>query len=223
MNEFSLHSAIKQWYSVPGDRFEVSVEDFIVDIVQHRLLIEIQTRNFSAAKKKLQRLVETHKVRLVYPIPKQKWIIRVAQSGEPISRRKSPKEGRLVDLFYELVRLPDLMKCKNFSLEVLMIEEEEVRCSDGKGSWRRRGASIKDRKLLGVTERVLFRNEKDFLRFLPDKLPDRFTNKDLSTRVGVPINLARKITYCLKKMGTIAEVGKRGRELLFQVLPLATA
>lgn len=223
MNEYTLHSAIKQWYSLPGDTFEVSIGDFVVDVVQGSLLVEIQTKNFSAAKRKLQRLVGDHKVRLVYPIAKQKWIVRVAQSGEPLSRRKSPKKGRLVDLFHELVRLPDLIEHRNFSLEVLMIEEEEVRCNDGRGSWRRRGVSIKDRKLISVTERVLFKDEKDFLRFLPGELPDPFTNKDLSVRVAVPVNLARKITYCLKKMGTVAEVGKRGRELLFHILPLETA
>ena len=223
MNEYTLHSAIKQWYSLPGDMFEVNIGDFVVDVVQGSLLVEIQTKNFSAAKRKLQRLVGDHKVRLVYPIAKQKWIVRVAQSGEPLSRRKSPKKGRLVDLFHELVRLPDLIEHRNFSLEVLMIEEEEVRCNDGRGSWRRRGVSIKDRKLISVTERVLFKDEKDFLRFLPGELPDPFTNKDLSTRVAVSVNLARKITYCLKKMGTIAEVGKRGRELLFHILPLETA
>lgn len=223
MNEYTLHSAIKQWYSLPGDMLEVNIGGFVVDVVQGSLLVEIQTKNFSAAKRKLQRLVGDHKVRLVYPIAKQKWIVRVAQSGEPLSRRKSPKKGRLVDLFHELVRLPDLIEHRNFSLEVLMIEEEEVRCNDGRGSWRRRGVSIKDRKLISVTERVLFKDEKDFLRFLPGELPDPFTNKDLSVRVAVSVNLARKITYCLKKMGTIAEVGKRGRELLFHILPLETA
>jgi len=223
MNEYTLHSAIKQWYSLPGDVFEVSIGGFVVDVVQGSLLVEIQTKNFSAAKRKLQRLVGDHKVRLVYPIAKQKWIVRVAQSGELLSRRKSPKKGRLVDLFHELVRLPGLIEHRNFSLEVLMIEEEEVRCNDGRGSWRRGGASVKDRKLISVTERVLFKDEKDFLRFLPGELPDPFTNKDLSVRVAVSVNLARKITYCLKKMGTIAEVGKRGRELLFHVLPLETA
>ncbi|MCK5593136.1 hypothetical protein KAI31_03460, partial [Candidatus Bathyarchaeota archaeon] len=191
MNEYTLHSAIKQWYSLPGDMFEVNIGGFVVDVVQGSLLVEIQTKNFSAAKRKLQRLVGDHKVRLVYPIAKQKWIVRVAQSGEPLSRRKSPKKGRLVDLFHELVRLPDLIEHRNFSLEVLMIEEEEVRCNDGRGSWRRRGASIKDRKLISVTERVLFKDEKDFLRFLPGELPDPFTNKDLSTRVAVSVNLAR--------------------------------
>jgi hypothetical protein len=222
MNEHTLHSAIKQWYSLPGDMHEVNIGGFVVDVVQGSLLVEIQTKNFSAAKRKLQRLVGDHKVRLVYPIAKQKWIVRVAQSGEPLSRRKSPKKGRLVDLFHELVRLPDLIEHRNFSLEVLMIEEEEVRCNDGRGSWRRRGVSIKDRKLISVTERVLFKDEKDFLRFLPGELPDPFTNKDLSANVAVSVNLARKITYCLKKMGTIAEVGKRGRELLFHILPLET-
>ncbi len=219
MNEYTLHSAIKQWYSIPGDMFEVNIGGFVVDVVQGSLLVEIQTKNFSAAKRKLQRLVGDHKVRLVYPIAKQKWIVRVAQSGEPLSRRKSPKKGRLVDLFHELVRLPDLIEHRNFSLEVLMIEEEEVRCNDGRGSWRRRGASIKDRKLMSVNERILFKDEKDFLRFLPGELPDPFTNKDLSTCAAVSVSLARRITYCLKKMGTIAEAGKRGRELLFHILP----
>jgi hypothetical protein len=50
MNEHSLHSEIKKWYTLPGDRFEVKIDDFIVDIVRHALLIEIQTRNFSAIK-----------------------------------------------------------------------------------------------------------------------------------------------------------------------------
>ena len=218
MNEYSLHSAIKNWYSLPGDRFEVRVDDFIVDIVRETLLIEIQTRNFSAIKKKLAKLLENHRVRLVYPIPQQKWIVHVTESGEIVRRRKSPKKGRLSDLFYELVRAPNLIKEENFSLEVLMIDEEEVRCNDGKGSWRRRGVSIKDRRLMNVHSKVLFRNGKDFLRFLPSDLIKPFTNKKLAKLSGVSINLARKITYCLRRIGTITTVGKKGKELIFEVL-----
>ena len=154
MNEYSLHSAIKNWYSLPGDKFEVRIDGFIVDIVRESLLIEIQTKNFSAIKKKLTKLLENHEVRLVYSIPQQKWIVYVTESGEIVRRRKSPKKGRLSDLFYELVRTPNLIKEENFSLDVLMIEEEEVRCNDGKGSWRR-GVSIKDRKLMNVHSNVL--------------------------------------------------------------------
>jgi len=223
MNEHSLHSAVKQWYALPGDQFEVSVEDFVVDIVRGGLLIEIQTRNFSAIKQKLKRLIREHCVRLVYPIAKRKWIVRVTQSGEILSRRRSPKKGRLIDLFYELVRIPDMINSPNFSLEILMVKEEEVRCNDGKGSWRRRGVSIRDRKLIDVIGRMMFKDEKDFLRFLPGNLPEPFSNIDLSRNIDAPINLARKITYCLKKMGAIVEVGKKGRELLFHIPPLETS
>jgi hypothetical protein len=217
MNEYSLHSAIKNWYSSPGDKLEVRIDDFIVDIVREPLLIEIQTKNFSAIKKKLTKLLENHEVRLVYPIPQQKWIVYVTESGEIVRRRKSPKKGRLSDLFYELVRTPNLIKEENFSLDVLMIEEEEVRCNDGKGSWRRKGVSIKDRKLINVHSNVLFRNEKDFLNFLPSDLGKPFTNRELAKLSGISINLARKITYCLRKMGTITTVGKKGKELIFEV------
>ena len=217
MNEHSLHSEIKSWYSLPGDKFEVRIDDFIVDIVREPLLIEIQTKNFSAIKKKLTKLLENHQVRLVYPIPQLKWIVHVTESGEIIRRRKSPRKGRLIDLFYELVNAPDFIGHENFSLEVLMIEEEEVRCNDGKGSWRRRGVSIKDRRLMNVHSKVLFRNEKDFLNFLPSDLTKPFTNRTLAKLSGVSIYLARKITYCLRKMGTVTIAGKNGKGLIFEV------
>ena len=220
MTEYSLHSAIKHWYSLPNDEIEVNIGGFVVDITRGNLLIEIQTKNFSAIKKKVEKMAKGHSVRLVYPIAKQKWIVHITPSGEILSRRKSPKRGRLVDLFNELVHLPDMINSKNFSLEVLLIKEEEIRCDDGRGSWKRRGVSIRNRKLIDVVERVLFRDEKDFLRFLPSELFEPFTNRDLSRSIGVSINLARKITYCLRKMDVIAEDGKRGRELLFHILPL---
>ena len=218
MNEHSLHSAIKDWYSLPKDRFEVRIDGFIIDILRGDLLIEVQTKSFHAIKGKLSSLVENHQIRLVYPIPERKWIARVTKSGELLSKRKSPRKGRLVDLFYELVSIPDLIAKENFSLEVLMIEEEEIRCNDGKGSWRRRGVSIKDRRLINVTGRVLFRNEIDFLRFLPSGLKRTFTNRSLADLTGVSIYLIRKMTYCLRKMGAIRMVDKNGRELIFTKL-----
>src|SRR5688572_30856194 len=46
-------------------------------------------------------------------------------------RRKSPKKGRVEDLFWELVSIPQLLMNPNFSLEVLMISGEEVRRYNG--------------------------------------------------------------------------------------------
>ena len=216
MNEHSLHSEIKEWYTVPGDKIEVKIDGFIIDIARGTLLIEIQTKNFSAIRRKLSNLVKNHQVRLVHPIPERKWIVRVTETGKTIGRRKSPRKGRLVDLFYELVSISDLIDNENFSLEVLMIEEEEIRCNDGKGSWRRKGVSIKDAKMINVNSKLLFKNRRDFLAFLPNDLRTPFTNRTLANQAGVSIPLARKITYCLRKMGVITYAGKKRRELMFQ-------
>ena len=217
MTEYSLHSEIKDWYKVSGDRLEVKVEDFIVDILRERLLIEIQTGNFSAIKQKLTKLLENNKVRLVYPIAKIRWIVHVSESGQCIRRRRSPKRGKVIDLFYELVHTPSLIKDRNFSLEVLLIEEEQLRCYDGRGSWKRSGISVKDRRLLNVFDRIVFRGTKDFLRFLPEELNGCFSNKVLASKLGISIILTRKITYCLRKMGAISIAAKKRNELLFQI------
>ena len=217
MTEYSLHSEIKEWYSVLGGEVEVKVDDFIVDVVKDGLLIEIQTRNLFAIKNKLGKLLLTNPVRLVYPLSKVKWLVYVSNSGDFVRKRRSPKREKIVDLFIELVHLSDLTNNKNFSFEVLLIEEEEMRCDDGKGSWRRRGISIKDRKLLKVFDRILFEDRTDFLKILPNNLGAPFTNRVLARELGISIRLAQKITYCLRKMNVLIIDCKKKRELLFRV------
>jgi hypothetical protein len=214
--ESSLHSAIKKWCFLEGDKFEVNVDGFVVDIVRGDLLIEIQTANFSAIRPKLLHLLNEHKVRLVYPIPRVKWILhRSPTTGETFGRRRSPKKGGLPDLFSELMRIPTLFSKGNFSIEVLMIEVEEVRCKDGRGSWRRKGTSIEDRRLIRVLERQVFERKTDFLRILPKELPDPFSNRDLAGSLRISVNQSRKMTYSLRKMGAITHVANKGNQMLF--------
>jgi len=219
MNEHSLHLDIKKAYSLPGDQFEVKLDHYVVDILRGQLVIEVQTKNFSAIKGKLERLTEKHKVRLVYPLTEKKWITYLTKENTVISKRKSPKKGRLTDLFRELVMISHVVRDDNFSLEVLFIDEEEVRCNDGKGSWRRKGVSIKERRLLQVNSRILFQTKTDYLKMLPDSLNQVFTNRELSKLAKIPLRTARQITYCLRKSDTILLAPKRGRELAFQVAP----
>ena len=82
LNEKPLHAALKEWYRQPGDRFEVCVDGFVVDIVRGPVLVEIQTRNFAAIKRKLAKLAVHNPVRLVYPIARDKWIVKLAEDGK---------------------------------------------------------------------------------------------------------------------------------------------
>lgn len=215
--EKSLHGSLIEWYAQRGDAFEVKLDGFIVDIVRGDLLIEVQTRNLAVLKTKLRRLLSSHRVRLVHPIATQKWILHVTRKGQVRTRRRSPKRGRLEDLFEELVSIPDLITHPNFELEIAMVEEEEVRRADGRGSWRRKGVSILDRRLIRVLETVRFTCPKDFSRFVPDRLEEPFTNRLLAERTHTPVYAVRRITYCLRKMGAIRTVGKKGNELWFQM------
>ena len=218
LNEKQLHASLKQWYARPGDRIEVPVDGFVIDIVRDDLLIEIQTRNFASIKSKLTELVRYHKVRLVYPIVQEKWIVRSATpNGTGAIRRKSPKKGRMEDLFWELVSIPQLLLNPNFSLEVLMIRGEEVRRYNAGKRRVRRGWLIEGRRLLDVLDQRSFQQSADWLRFLPDGL-ESFTTSDLASRMNTRRDLAQKMAYCLREARMIDLIGKRGRANLYCVL-----
>jgi len=216
LNENPLHSALKEWYAEPGDRLEVPVDGFVVDIVRGELLIEVQTANFSAIGRKLAGLTAEHRVRLVYPIPLQKWIVRLDADGSTLGRRRSPKRGALESVFEELVRIPHLPADPNFSLDVLLTREEEVRTYKEGRAWRRKGWVICERRLLEVAERHLFRTPSDLAALLPEELPEPFTTADVAQAGGQPRWLAQKMAYCLRKMGAIRQEGKRRNALLYR-------
>jgi len=216
LNEKPLHAALKSWYSRPGDQLEVRVDNFVIDIVRGEQLIEIQTRHLYAIKRKLTVLVEAHPVRLVLPLAQEKWILRVAEDGTSVlGRRRSPRRRSIEYLFDELVSLPRLLLHPNFSLEVLLVQEEEVRVRDDSVNWRRRGWASSERRLLDVLGQRIFERPADLLALLPSGLPDAFTPVDLARATGQPAWLARKMTYCLREMRVLEAVGKRGRSNLF--------
>jgi hypothetical protein len=218
LNENPLHAALKVWYARPGDRLEVVVDGYVVDVVQDERLVEIQTGNFSAIKRKLARLVEGHPVRLAYPIAREKWLLKLpTEPGGTTRRRKSPKRGRVEEVFQELVSFPHLMGHANFSLEVLLTQEEEVRRYEGPKRWRNRGWVTEERRLLEVVERHLFEGAADVARLIPAGLPERFTTADLAAAMDGSRRLAQKAAYCLRRMGVLTEVGRRGRAKVYVI------
>lgn len=213
--ERSLHAALKEYLWQPGDEVEVKRGRYIIDIVRQDLLIEIQTRHLYALRPKLRRLLEDHRVRLIHPLPYERWIVREDADGRRLTRRKSPRHAAAHDIFTELVRIPDLAGHPNLTLEILLIREEQVWRDDGRGSWRRGRWSVIDRRLLDVTASVICVHPADYLALLPP-LPETFTNTDLAKADGWTVNLAAKATYTLREIGLLAGAGKSGRSNLFR-------
>ena len=215
LNEKPLHEALKKWYARPRDRFEVPVDGSVADIVRGKLIIEIQTKNFSAIRRKLEKLLPKHKVRLVYPIAAEKWIVKDSSKAK-IVRRRSPKRGEYMDIFNELLRIPHLIAHQNFSLELVLIKEEESRVYDGKRGWRRGFWVIEERRLLEVLESKSIKTPKDLTSFLPKALPRPFTTSDIAKALRKNPFFARKLVYCLKRAGYIQQVGKKGNSILYK-------
>ena len=217
MTEQTLHEQLKEIYALETGEIESTMGDYRVDVVRGDLLIEIQTGSFSSIRDKLRDLVQGNRVRLVHPIANQKWIIRLSEDGKQVSRRKSPRKGRVEDIFYELVYMPGLILNPNFELEVVMVDLDEYWIDDGRGSWRRRRWSIHDKRMIELHERHLFKSPDDFKQLIPESLQPDFTSRMLSKESGLNTRLAQKMLYCLTQMNIVERNGKKGRAYLYRV------
>lgn len=211
LNETHLHESLKFLYSNNIENHEFKLGRYFVDVKLEDHLVEIQTSNVGSIRRKLVSLLEFNKVKLVHPIIHTKYIVKHELNGTLISRRKSPKRGNILDCFQELVRIPELLSNKNFTIEIILIDVDEYWVNDHKGSWRRKGWSKVDKKLLKVRDRKVLTTRFDFLNLLPVDLPPEFTTKDIVNKAHIRLNTAQKICYTLFHAGFINRLGKTGR------------
>ncbi len=218
LREKPLHASLKRWYARAGDRVEVPVDGFVIDLVREDLLIEVQTRGFSSMKQKITTLLDLgHRVRVVHPIPIDKWIVKVDADGTVLSRRRSPRHGNPTDVFAELVSFPNLLADPHLEIDVILTNEEEYRRHTPDRSWRRKGWTIEERRLIDVVDTLLISNTDDLAALLPAGLSDPFTTADLATELGRPRRSAQQMAYCLRIADVIVAVGKRGNTVEYRV------
>ena len=218
LTEKPLHASLKRWYARAGDGVEAPVDGFVIDLVREDLLIEVQTRGFSSMKQKVATLLDHgHRLRIVHPIPIDKWIVKVDVDGTILSRRRSPRHGSPIDVFAELVSFPDLMAHPHLEVEVLLTIEEEYRRHTPGRSWRRKGWTVVERRLIEVVDTLLLRNTDELAGLLPDDLAETFTTADLAEKLGRPRRTAQQMAYCLRRVGAIVAVGKRGNAVVYRI------
>ena len=213
MPERGLHAELKEWFRRPGDLVEGTVWGYRADIIRGDLLIEIQTGNFPQIRTKLAKLLNGYQVRLVHPIPERRWVVREVDGKR--QRRVSPRVGRVEEIFNELVYCPMLPLDPNFSLEVLLVHSEEAQSVRWRGKKRTR-YTVTERHLVKVVSSIVFEKIEDYLKLIPD-MHGAFTARQLSKTAKLRITLARRMVYCLAKMGLLEEVGSVARAKLYRV------
>jgi hypothetical protein len=220
LREGPLHAAVKDLLAVPGDRAEVRVGGFVIDLVRASgELVEIQTGGFAPLGRKLDALLDGNPMRIVFPVPAERRIIRIDDHGEVLSARRSPLRGTALDVFDRLVSFPSLIAHPNFVVEVLLCKEDHVRGPEAKRSKSgRRRVDPGERRLVEVLDSVVLDSPEACAALLPESLgaDEPFTTRELATALKVRMILAQRIAYCLRAMEQLEDAGRRGRAPLHQ-------
>ena len=138
MREGPLHAAVKLALAQPGDRLEVPIGRFVIDLVRaDGELVMVQTGGFGALGAKLDALLDKHRLRIVHPIAAERRTVRRDEHGEVTSVRQSPKRATAVEVFDKLVAFPSLLTHPNLTLEVLRLRQDHVRAARPLTSRRR--------------------------------------------------------------------------------------
>jgi hypothetical protein len=219
IGEGPLHAQIKAILARPGDRVEVPLGGFVIDLVRaDGELVEVQTGGFSALGRKLDSLLDTHRMRVVHPIAAERRIVRVDPNGEIRSRRRSPRRGTPLDVFDKLVAFPSLLTHPNLTIEVLLVREDHVR-GLRPVTTRRRTRDPGERRLIEVVDQIELRTVKDVRTLLPALPQQAFSTRELSATLGCTPLLAQRIAYCLRTLSILEPAGKRGRTPLHRLTP----
>lgn len=217
--ETSLHRDLKARYAGKDAQFEVTLGDYRIDVVSDGQLVEVQHGSLAAIRDKIKVLLRKHRVVVVKPIVVRKVLIkRAAKDGEILGRRLSPKRGAVLDLFDELVHFTQVFPHERLTLDVAMVDIEEWRYP-GHGRrrrWRENDHEVEDQKLVAVHAVHRLRTAADLRRLIACPLPKPFHTGHLAESLGVRRWIAQRITYCLRKMGVVREVGKQGNAILYQ-------
>jgi hypothetical protein len=210
MREGPLHAAVKALLAEPGDRFEVPVGRFVIDLVRaDGELVEVQTAGFGALGKKLDALLDEHRMRIVHPVAAERRIVRADEHGQVLGVRRSPKRATAVAVFDGLVAFPSLLTHPNLTIEVLLLREDHVR---GPQPATRRGRTRDpgERRLVEVLDRIALRTPEDVLAALPALPVEPFSTRELAACLGCGTVLAQRTVYCLRSIGILEPAGKRG-------------
>lgn len=216
--ETSLHQQLKLHYARDESQIEVVMGNYRIDAIAGGRLIEIQHGSLGAIRDKIAKLLEDHRVTVVKPIVALKHLVKLDErGGNVLDRRRSPKRGQLLDVFDELVYFTRVFPHRRLTLEVALVEVEELRYP-GHGRRRRRRANdfvVEDQRLLEIVETHRFRTLTDLRKMLPSGLPKSFHTGHLADRLEVRRHIAQRIAYCLRETGAIHPVGKQGNAVMY--------
>lgn len=217
LSEKTVHAILKNYYEPNEDRQEIPIENYVADIFAGGEIIEIQTRQFDKLRGKLSAFLPLYPVTIVYPIPREKWIIWIDEAtGELSGKRKSPLKGSPYTVFPELYKIKSFLKDPHLRFKLVLLDMEEYKLLNGWGKNRKIRASRYDRIPTELVQELEMERPEDFLQFVPPELEGQFTTKDFAKAARISQTLAQVTLNILYHMEVVARVGKKGNLYLYE-------
>lgn len=219
LSEKTVHAILKNYYEPDEDHQEIPIENYVADIYRDGEIIEIQTRQFNRMRDKLNTFLSLYPVTIIYPIPRQKWLIWIdEESGELSQKRKSPSRGTPYIAFEELYKIKIYLKDPNLRIKLVMMDIEEYKMLNGWSKDKKKGSTRYDRIPLEIVEEIDIKCREDYMQLVPYELPTEFTSKEFASSAHINISLAQTALNILYHVGILTRIGKRGNQYLYTVL-----
>ena len=216
--EKTVHAILKNYYAPDEDMHEIPIENYVADIYTGSEIIEIQTRQFNRMREKLSTFLKKYPVTIVYPIPREKWVIWIdEESGELSKPRKSPAKGNAYMAFKELYKIKMFLKEPNLSLRLVLLDMEEYRLLNGWSEDKKRGSCRYDRIPSRFVEEIAVDEPKDYMQFIPYELAEIFSSGDFAKAAHIRKPLAQTVLNILTYMECVERVGRDGKGYRYKV------
>ncbi|MBQ8207511.1 MAG: hypothetical protein IJZ89_02115 [Clostridia bacterium] len=176
--EKRLHRVLKKFCEPDEACHEIPIGAYVADILRGNDIIEIQTGSFYPMKAKIRYYLEEtdFSVTIVRPLPHIKWCVWLdPESGEALSRKKSPKKTLPKDVMRDWLFLCDFLGNERLTVKFLLLEEKEYRLLNGWSKDKKRGSKRYERIPIGLIDEVIYCGAEDYRAFLPEELGESFT------------------------------------------------
>ncbi|MGN1314040.1 MAG: hypothetical protein ACI4VG_03385 [Lachnospiraceae bacterium] len=218
LSEKTIHAILKEYYRKKDCDTEVSIGNFVADIFTGEEIIEIQTRNFFALKKKLEFFLPLYPVTIIYPLARKKWLIWIdPETGEGSEKRKSPKTGSAYDAFKELMKIREFLDNPHLSVKLVFLDMEEYRLLNGWSRDKKRGSHRYDGIPLSLVEEMDLTCPEDYMQLIPPDLLDSFDSKAFAKAAKIKQDRASQVLNILYHLGLVERIGKKKNAYLYRV------
>lgn len=218
LGERTLHAALKLYYEPNTDFHEVGVGRFVADIRNDGGITEIQTRGFHLLRAKLEAFLPLGRVTVVYPLAARKQIYTVdSESGEILSKRKSPRHEAPLDILPELSRILPFLQNENLTFRMPILEVVEYRKRGGR-RWKN-GTTRLERIPTALLDEAFLGGRSNYYDLLPKTLPSRFTAADFVKAAKRNRRFAQGALRVLTELSVIERCGKEKNAYLYRIIP----